>query len=166
MANAPLVSTPESAAAIAALVEDAPLVPFIATGFKINGKPKDYPNEDGGVVRKIGMATVAIANSGITFVCGIYTETKRVKDAEGTKLQRRTYMSLPSTGKGFPRQVFETDDPHTANGMIEFRNRTAREYHAWAKDLNKGKPQVASIGNADGMVEYEAIVDGAAGGVN
>lgn len=132
-------------------------LPFILGAFKMNGKVKDYPNEDGSVTRKLATATVTLGESAITFGVSIYQTVRTVVIDGANKVRRETYCSLPSTGKGFPRPVFETDDPRTERAITDWRVSTAAAYREWATKINAGSPDAAGRKHGeDRIVEIDA----------
>lgn len=134
-------------------------LPFTITGWKLNGKAQDFPSTDDPSVvsRKVALATVAIAGTALTFTAAIYRVTHgKIKNDKGqTKVVTR--MTLPSTGKGFPVPVFNTDDPRTERALAEFRAAGVASYKAWIAGIDGGKSAVgaAQTAHASDAVDFE-----------
>jgi hypothetical protein len=134
-------------------------LPFELVAFKLNGKAKDYPSDDDPTVisRKVAIAQVRLANSGITFKANVYrTRYTAIKNDAGL-IKVTTRVTLPTTGKGFPMAVFETDDSREQRAIDEFRAKLAADFKVWLAALEGGKAAVNAKGtnHADEIVDFE-----------
>lgn len=146
MANAPLPEVQTNA---------LPRVPFQLLGFSADAKRTLNKNDDGSTSRRMARAKIGLAGTPIHFSASIYIREQIEKTASGTQLQRRTYCSMPSTGKNFPRPVFETDDTRMADAITAFRREVVDAYRKWQHEQTGTTKPAAS--RDDGFVEYEAV---------
>ena len=104
---------------------------FTVLGFKLPNKTTVFKNDDGTETTKLAIVNLKLTQIGISFKAAIYSAIKA--DAAGR--YEEIYMSLPSSGKGFPRPVFEADDPDTQTALDTWRQETVEAYVKWANSL-------------------------------
>ncbi len=96
-------------------------------GFKLPNKSESFENEDGTKTRRVAWALFRIGDTDLSFDASVYEVTPK----GGGKPE--FYCGMPSTGKGFPRPVFKTDDPATQAAYDAFRVDVVTEYGKWRR---------------------------------
>lgn len=153
MASAPLPASSPVFETAAQPIKAENHTPFEVSSFKPYPKPTEYTNDDGSKSKRIGTAVLRITGTPIMFNASISLRTSIVKGAAGNQEQKTVVCSLPTTGKGFPRPVFETDDPTMTAALIHFRNDVARDFLSWRKNLTPTQRATVASGDSIG-VEY------------
>lgn len=134
-------------------------LPFTLSGFKLNGKAKDYPSDDDPTIisRKVAFAVLAIGDSGFRFQASIYRVThSAIKDDKG-RVKVATRCTMPNAGKmgGF-KTIIETDDPREQRALDEFKAGLVRQFRDWLKETSGiGAVQAKGTSHADEFVEFE-----------
>lgn len=103
---------------------------FCLQGFKLPNKSDAFKNDDGTSTRRLAYALVKLAESEMHFSASIYEVTQKNGDTE-------VYCGMPSSGKGFPRPVFVTDDAATQQQYDAWRVEVATSYLVWEAELAK-----------------------------
>lgn len=116
----------------------AKALPFTFSGtFKLNGKAKDYTNDDGSTSRKVAFAIMRIGDSAFTFDAAINVVSTLVTSGEHKGKTRREFTcKFPNKGKneGY-KPLFETDNPVAERELAILRVAVTNDYRAWAKTL-------------------------------
>ena len=107
------------------------LIPFLLRGFKLpGGTVNPFTNEDGSTTKRLAYALMQVRGSEFHFSASVYETT--VGQNPGV------YCAMPSSGKGFPRPVFVTDDPATQNAYDGWKETIIDAYFAWEAKLQSG----------------------------
>jgi hypothetical protein len=143
----------------AAVMADVKL-PFALMAFKLNGKAKDYPTDDGKATqRTIAFAGIKINGTGIVFPASIsMTVGKEPVDVNGVKKIQRSYTcKFPNQGRatGY-KPLFETDNPREENAIAAFRRDIAKQAVAWIKTLETRPDRAEGRKHGeDSVVEFD-----------
>lgn len=122
----------------------APLaMPFTLVGFKLNGKAKDYVNDDKSTTRKVAFAILTVGP--FRFDASITVTSTAVTDGEHKGKTRREFAcKFPNKGKneGY-KPLFETDNPIAERELAMLRVDITREYRKWAATLETAPERMA-----------------------
>lgn len=108
---------------------------FGQIAFKLPNKAEAFKNDDGTTTKRLAHALIQLAACpSFTLRASVYERT--TSNADGSQ-DVETYLAMPSSGKGFPKPVFECDDAATQQAYDEWRLQGAQAYEAWAAKLRK-----------------------------
>lgn len=105
---------------------------FTLGGFRLPNKRTVFVNDD--KTETVKLAYVDLTLNGLFKITGSIYSAMR-SDAAGRF--EEIYLSMPSSGKGFPRPVFEALDPDTQAHYDGWRTDIAEQYIKWAASLAK-----------------------------